>query len=324
MERAVALDAVAIAIDLGGTQYRVGAVTASGEVLFRSAYPTNVEAGPDGIIRDVAAAVTQARAALGARPCVGLGVAAAGPLDPATGTILHAPNLPGWRDVPLAQRLEAHTGLLVRVGNDANLAALAEARCGAGRGATNLVYLTVSTGVGSGFVVDGRLLLGEQGLAAEAGHMAIFLDGPLCGCGNRGCLEAYASGTGMANRAREALAAGRSSSLSSLGAQVTAAAIASAAEKGDQLAQELIAGAGRALGLGIRNLLHLLNPSVVVIGGGVSRIGPRLWDPMLQVVESDALEAYPRGVRIVPASLGDDSGLVGAGLLVYDRANVDL
>ncbi|MPZ12906.1 MAG: ROK family protein, partial [Chloroflexi bacterium] len=186
------------------------------------------------------------------------------------------------------------------------------------RDAGHVVYLTISTGVGSGFVVDGRLLIGAHGAAGEAGHMAISLDGPLCACGNRGCLEAYASGTGLVNRAREAISAGRTTSLADHRGDLEAVHIAEAAERGDLLAEELIAQAGTALGIGVRNLLHLFNPSVVVIGGGVSRIGSRLWDPMVRVINTDALTPYRKDLRIVPAELGDDSGLMGAAILAHE------
>ena len=146
--------------------------------------------------------------------------------------------------------------------------------------------------------------------------MALSLDGPPCGCGNRGCLEAYASGTGLVNRAREAIAAGTETTLGRT-SDFDARAIAVAAAAGDNLAQELIHDAGIALGLGVRNLLHLLDPEVVVIGGGVSRIGPPLWDPMRRIVEADALAVY-RATPLLPAALGDDSGLLGAALLVHE------
>lgn len=309
---------VAIAIDLGGTQFRVAAITPDGRILARRAHPTDSDAEPDAVIRKLAQVVDEVRAELQGSAVLGLGVAAPGPLDHVSGVVFQAPNLPQWKDVPLAQRLKELTGLRVFVGNDANLAALAEARCGAGTGARNLVYLTVSTGVGSGFVVDGQLLVGEHGAAAEAGHMAISLDGPSCGCGNRGCLEAYASGTALVNRAHEAIGAGRTSQLSELDRELEAIDVAQAAEAGDALAQELVQQAAIALGIGVRNLLHLFNPSVVVIGGGVSRMGARLWKPMLEVVNADAMESYRRDLRIVPAKLGDDSGLIGAALLVHE------
>lgn len=311
---------VAIAIDLGGTQSRVAAITREPQLLVREAAPTLAGSPPAAIIGHLAETVTEVRGRVAGHRVLGLGVAAPGPLDPSTGLVFHAPNLPGWTDVPLGPELERLTGLRTLVGNDANLAALAEARHGAGRGADDLVYLTVSTGIGSGLVAGGRLIVGAHGAGGEAGHMAISLDGPPCGCGNRGCLEAYASGTGLVRQAREAIAAGQPSSLAERGDRLDAEDIAAAAEAGDPLARQLLAGAGRALGVGVRNLLHLLNPSVVVIGGGVSRVGPPLWDPMLAVLEADALEIYRTGVRVVPAELGDDAGLVGAALLVFEGA----
>ncbi len=311
-------DAVAIAIDLGGTQFRVAAVTPTGQIIARAAYATRADQAPAVVIADLAQRTVEAVTRLAGRPIVGLGVAAPGPLDPVAGIVFQAPNLPLWHNVPLARELSQATGLQVVLGNDANLAALAEARCGAGQGAANLVYLTVSTGVGSGMVIDGRLLLGEHGAAAEAGHMAISLDGPLCGCGNRGCLEAYASGTAIARRANEVVAEGRPTILAGRREEIEAIDVAEAAEQGDELAREIIAEAGHALGIGVRNLLHLFNPSVVVIGGGVSRIGPRLWDPMWEVVNRDCMEQYRQGLKILPAALGDDSGLIGAGLLAHE------
>jgi glucokinase len=309
---------LALAIDLGGTQYRVAAISGDATIHARIARPTRADAAPEAVIEDLVDAIGEVRARVQGRPILGVGVSAPGPLDPTTGIVFQAPNLPRWRDVPLATALEARLGLSVLLGNDANLAALAEARHGAGKGARDLIYLTVSTGIGSGVVADGRLLLGAHGIAAEAGHMALSLDGPLCGCGNRGCLEAYASGTGLVNRAIEALAAGRASSLSRIQEELSAVHISDAADEGDALAQELINQAGHALGVGVRNLLHLFSPEVVVIGGGVSQIGPRLWNPMLKVVDDDAMTTYRLDLRILTAALGDDSGLIGAALLVHE------
>jgi glucokinase len=309
---------IAIAVDLGGTQFRVAAVTRDPRILHRIAQPTRADAEPAVVIAEIARAVRDVCAQVAGASVIGLGVTAPGPLDHVSGIVFQAPNLPTWHNVPLADELQSRTGLPVLLGNDANLAALAEARCGAGSGAEHLVYLTISTGIGSGFVVHGHLLLGTHGAAAEAGHMSLSLDGPLCGCGNRGCLEAYASGTGLVRRAVDALKDGRASELARHGARLDAKDIENAANRGDALARELIEEAGTALGLGVRNLLHLLDPEVVVIGGGVSRIGAPLWDPMLRVIEADSLVVYREGLRILPAALGDDSGLLGAALLVHE------
>jgi glucokinase len=299
----------------------VAAIDREAVLLTRTASRTRAGEGPLEVIGDLVNDVAAARRRVGDDRLVGIGLSAPGPVDPSAGVVLQAPNLRGWDNVPLADELRRRTGLPVWLGNDANLAALGEARFGAGRGSRNLIYLTISTGVGGGVIADGRLLLGSRGLAAEVGHMAISMDGPRCGCGNRGCLEAYASGTGLVNRAREAIAEGRASSLAVEDGPLTPAGIAETAEHGDPLAQELLSAAGCALGVGIRSLLHLFNPSVIVIGGGVSQVGPRLWDPMLEVVRGDAMSAYREGLRIIPSELGDDSGLVGAAVLAFDAVD---
>lgn len=310
--------AVAIAIDLGGTRSRVAAVAADGTILQRVENPTEAEAGPERVIANLARAANEVRDQL-ERPPVGLGVAAPGPVEHQTGLILQAPNL-GWKEpIPLAAALQAATGLTTLLGNDANFAALGEARFGAGRGARNLIYLTVSTGIGSGIIVDGVLLLGHYGAAAEAGHTVIYRDGRPCRCGNHGCLEAYASGTALAERATEAMSAGRASSLSRHGGTFEAEQVAEEAKRGDPLARELIEEAGAAMGIGIRNLLHLFDPELVVIGGGVSNIGARFWDPMLTTVRADRYAKYADRGRIVPAGLDDDPGLVGAAAWVHEQ-----
>lgn len=310
-------ETIAIAIDLGGTRSRVAALGPHATFVARTEHLTAAESGPDAIIDQLAAAVREIREGLPGVQPIGLGIAAPGPVDRATGVVIQAPNL-GWRNVPLASRLEAATGLPTVLGNDANLAALGEARFGAGRGEQNLVYLTVSTGIGSGILVNGSLLLGETGAAGEAGHTTVWWDGRLCSCGNRGCLEAYASGTAIVERALEAMDSGRSSALARYGRHFEAEEVEQAAQAGDALARELIADAGTALGVGIRNLLHVFDPAVVVIGGGVSRMGALLWDPMREVVHADPLGTYAQRVRIVPAELGDDPGLVGAATLVFE------
>jgi glucokinase len=310
--------AAAIAIDLGGTRSRVAAVAVDGTVLIRREQPTEADAGPDVVIANLARAVIAMRVEL-SQPPVGLGVAAPGPIEHRTGVILQAPNL-GWKKpVAMVAALQDATGLATFLGNDANLAALGEARFGAGRGARNLIYLTISTGIGSGIITNGILLLGEHGAAGEAGHTTIYKDGRDCHCGNQGCLEAYASGTALVERATEAMAAGRASRLAEYDGHFEAPQVADAAAAGDGLALELIDEAGAAMGIGIRNLLHLFDPELIVIGGGVSNIGARFWDPMMEVVQADCYAAYGRRAKIIPAALGDDQGLMGAAAWVHEQ-----
>jgi glucokinase len=246
----------------------------------------------------------------------GVGIVAPGPLDPWRGVIYKAPNLPGWENLPLADRLADLCKLPVRLGNDANLAALGEHRFGAGRGVSHLIYLTVSTGVGGGIIVEEQLLLGARGGAGEPGHMTIDRGDLRCPCGNYGCLEMYASGTAIARRAGEELDAGRTSALGAAGSRPTSVEVAMAAAAGDPLAVELLEDAARALGVGIVNLLHLFDPRMVILGGGVSRSGDLWWRVVQAEVERRAIPVYLQGLQILPAALGDDAGLYGAAAMI--------
>jgi glucokinase len=245
-----------------------------------------------------------------------VGIAVPGPIDPQKGIILTAPNLPEWEGVPIPQKIEKEIGAPAFMGNDANLAALGEWRYGAGRGHHDLLYLTVSTGIGGGVISHDQLLLGTHGLAAELGHITILPDGPLCGCGQRGHLEALASGTGIAAYMAEQLAEGRKSSLTG---RPDAKEISQAAKNGDQLAVEAFQRAGYFLGLGLANFLAIFNPSIVIFGGGVSKVGDLLFDPMRETLQKSVLSKYYlQDLVITTAELDDNTGLYGALALARD------
>ncbi|MDQ4078887.1 MAG: ROK family protein, partial [Chloroflexota bacterium] len=230
------------------------------------------------------------------------------------------PNLPGWQNVALADELGERVSLPVWIGNDANLAALAEHRYGAGRGFNHLIYLTISTGIGSGFIVNDEMLLGAQGMAAEAGHVQIVPDGPICGCGNRGCVEALASGPNIAQEARARLRRGIPSSLSSLDHNPTPKDIVQAAREGDEMALDVLRQAGGYIGMAIANLVHLFNPQRIVIGGGVSNAGSLLFDPIRDTANERVMAGYQGTFDIVPAALGDNVGLLGAAALAFTQS----
>ncbi|MAT41108.1 MAG: sugar kinase [Anaerolineaceae bacterium] len=241
-----------------------------------------------------------------------IAVAAPGYLDPEKGIVYLAPNIPGWRNLNLRQHLYDVFRVPVYLGNDANMAALGEWKFGAGIHHRNLLYLTISTGIGSGVVLDNRLLLGENGLAAEFGHVTIDPEGPLCGCGHRGHLEAYASGTGITNFVRQQLSAGVRSSLS-LDNNLSSKEINQAAQLGDSLAIQAFTRAGKYLGIAIANFLHMLNPSIVILGGGVTQAGDLLFTPMHQALQESIISPqYLKNLKITTAVLGDDVGLKGA------------
>jgi glucokinase len=239
-------------------------------------------------------------------------VAAPGPLDPFEGVILEAPNIPGWINLPLRKLIQDKFKVPVAIGNDANLAALGEWRFGAAIGHHHLIYITVSTGIGGGVIIDDQLLLGVRGLAAELGHITIIPDGPLCGCGKRGHLEAIASGPAIARWMEQELSQGIPSIMRA-GKPITAKEVANAAKDGDKLAQAALARSGNYIGIAIADYLHVFNPSIVIIGGGVSQSGDLFFDSVRKAVNEHALSRnYLDNLILVPSALGDEVGLMGA------------
>lgn len=247
---------------------------------------------------------------------VRIGAAIPGPVDPFAGVVFVAPNIPGWENMPLQKILQDRFNVPVAVGNDANLAALGEWKYGAGIGHNHLIYLTVSTGIGGGIIEDGKLLLGKHGLAAEIGHITVDPQGPICGCGQRGHLEAISSGTAIARWVTEQIAnndeIARNSILSNLEV-ITARDVSEAAGKQDRLALTALARAGTSLGIGIADFLHLFNPSIVIIGGGVAHSGKPFFDPLHAALRKHVISpGYLEGLTITTAALGDNAGLLGA------------
>lgn len=307
-----------IAIDLGGTSIRAARFAPGGPPpLAHVKTATLASEGPEAVIGRILHSIHQVAPAGTADLRVGVG--APGPLDPRRGVILEAPNLPGWVNLPLRDILQERLGCPVAVGNDANLAALAEWRFGAGRGTQDMLYLTISTGIGGGVIIDGRLLIGHRGLATELGHMTVDRDGPPCSCGHKGHLEALASGPAIARRAQELIERGNPSRLAAplhAGVPLTAEAVGEAALAGDPLARQVLDEAGEAIGLHLASLMHAFDPEVIVLGGGVMRVGPLLRDAIERSLRSHILHpAYLQDLRLIPAALGDDVGLVGAMVL---------
>jgi len=310
-----------LALDLGGTQFRVALATAQGEIVGRVAHRVESPDDPDKMIELMGEVVHGLLSSERHERILGMGIAVAGLVVPSTGTLLTSPNLQAWYNTPLKETWERKLGLPVWVGNDASLAALGEWRFGAGRGVDDLVYITVSTGVGSGVITGGRLLEGSQGFAPEIGHMTIDIHGQRCRCGNVGCLETLASGTAIARIAAERLRAGERSSIADMasgdGGELTARLVAQAACSGDALAKAIIEEAAVNLAVGVVNMVHLFNPKLVIIGGGVSMSGDLLFGPVRRVVAERSMKDFE--VDIVPAQLGDDPGLLGAVALVLQN-----
>ncbi|MFL6257752.1 MAG: ROK family protein [Pyrinomonadaceae bacterium] len=302
-------------IDIGGTKIALAVADLDGRIIERTRFPTRVEEGPYRLIATALSEIERMIESTGAE-LAAVGVGCGGPLDRSRGLILSPPNLPGWDEFPIVKLVEERLGVPALLDNDANAAALGEHRHGAGRGFKHLVYITHSTGIGGGVIVSGKLIHGICDNAGEVGHMTVLPDGPVCGCGGRGCLEALCSGTSIARRARERVAAGEMSSLSSLSPnEITGRAVAEAAHAGDAVASAVWDEMIHYLAVGVGNVFNLLAPEAVVIGGGVSGAGAQLFEPLRERVRARARMLPPEKINILQASLGGDSALHGAVIL---------
>ncbi|HEX8634220.1 MAG TPA: ROK family protein [Pyrinomonadaceae bacterium] len=301
------------AIDIGGTKIALGLATLDGQLLPFRRFPTRVERGARPIIEEACDELERMAAEAGAR-LVAVGIGCGGPLDRRRGLILSPPNLPGWDEFPIVRLVEERLGLPVLLDNDANAAALAEHERGAGRGLRDLVYITISTGIGGGLIINHQLVHGVGDGAGEVGHMVVQPGGAPCGCGARGCLEALCSGTSIARRAAERLARdGRASTLREGGAEnITAHAVAEAARAGDAVACEVWDETVHYLALGLSNIIAALAPEAIILGGGVSATGEQLLAPLRARVRESVRIMPVEQVRILQASLGGDSGVYGA------------
>lgn len=315
---------LALGIDIGGTKILVALVTRQGRIVSREHIPTGASAGPEAVIKRMFSAVARVVASGGVEPpgLAGVALAVAGLIDTRRGVITTSPNLPGWNNVPLRSAVARELGATTYLLNDADAAALGENRFGAGRGTRDMVYITVSTGIGGGIIINGRLYSGASGCAGEFGHMTIDPEGPECACGRYGCWEALASGSAIAREASRRLAAGEKSLLHDRGAYsaITAETVGEAAGKGDRLATEVIKAAGYYLGIGLANIIKIFNPEMVVIGGGVSNLGNMLLEPARRTARRLSFELPFSAVHIVRSKIGTAAGAVGAAALVFDRA----
>lgn len=315
-------DRYIVGVDLGGTFIKVGVVPFDGgTVLGMRSLPTEPQRGPkfvvDRVIDMIRAAMKDARheAEIPDDGFLGIGIGSPGPLDRESGTVLSTPNL-GWRNFPLRDLIANGIGLTAVLDNDANCAALGEYWQGAGRDASNLIAVTLGTGIGGGIVLDGRVFHGASDVAGELGHMTIDSTGRKCNCGNYGCLEAYASGPAIAARALEGLEAGAASVLPALVdhvlERITAETVYEAIVEGDLYAKEVMRETAKFLGTGIANLINVLNPDLIVISGGVTKAGEHLLDPLHSEVRRRAFREGFEHCRIVTSELGGMAGVVGA------------
>jgi glucokinase len=312
-------DRQAVGIDIGGTKIAAVRISAEGEIRAGTVTPT-----PANDQSAALPAIEVAAAEVMDDGVVAIGIGMAGLIDVRSGTLLSTPNLV-WRDLPLGEGLRAKYGLPVTVNNDATAAAWAESRLGASRGRADSLFVGIGTGIGGGIVSGGRLIRGAYGLAGEIGHTIVEPGGPLCGCGNRGCWEQVASGLAIARAGRRAVTDEPGSSIARLAGgdpqRATGELVTEAAQGGDEVAVAILATVARRLGEGVASLVNILDPEIVVIGGGVGEAGDVLFGPLREafLASVEGADVRPE-VPIVPAQLGNEAGAIGAALLAFDAA----
>lgn len=314
-----------VGIDLGGTKIRSVVVSDVGEILAEDLRPTEADRGQAAVITRLveSAVVAVETSGLDRAEVAAVGVTAPGPVDFDTGVLFQPPNLPGWDRVPLAALLGERLRLPVFLENDANAAAYGEYRYGAGRGYQHLIYLTVSTGIGGGLILNGRLYRGADGAAGELGHVTVDASGPLHTCGMVGCLEVMASGTAIAREASAAAASGRSEALVRLAQEVpelTAAEVDRAAEAGDPVAAEILARAAEYLGIGLAGYINVFNPQAIIVGGGVTNVGARLLGPAFALARARAFRLPAGTVNLTLAALEGRAEVLGVAALAREAA----
>ena len=314
-----------LTIDLGGTNIKAALVTPEGELQHFRSYATLAAKGPAKLIERITGVVEDmaAKNKLELDKMPGIAIAAAGILDIKNGIVTSSPNLPGWRNIHLREILSEKLGVRIHLINDASAAALGEHRLGAGKVLKNLVYLTVSTGIGGGIIINNELYIGTDGCAGELGHMIVEANGPLCKCGSYGCLEVMASGTALASKTAARIRNGEKSQVvdivDGIIENITAEKVALAARKGDPLACDMVNRVAFYLGIGMSNIINIFNPEMIIIGGGMSKMGEMLLRPARKVVRERALKFPARNTNIVRARLGDNAGTIGAAISAFDN-----
>ncbi len=320
-------DTKILGIDLGGTKILTAVANKQGKMLSRDHSITPAKEGQDVVVKSILESVGRAldQAHIAAADLTAIGLGAPGLSNPETGILYTSPNLPGWRDVPLRDIIAKELGKEAFLINDANAAAVGELYFGAGRGARNFIYITVSTGIGGGIIIDGKIYTGPTGTAGELGHMVINDEGPQCNCGNKGCWETLASGTALSREARHRIKEGAATSILKYAGgnveKINAEAIHEAAQTGDKLANELIARTAYYLGVGLANLINIFNPEVIIIGGGLSNIGDMLLKPAFEEAGRRAFRQSYQAVRFARAELGRNSGVLGAAAYALEKMN---
>ena len=311
---------IVVGVDIGGTKVAAGLVNAKGEILAHNRTPMVTSGAPSDGLAAVSKAIGELFPDIASQNQIAaIGVCAPGPLNPDTGTILNPPNLTIWHNYPLAEEMRRLYKAPVRVDNDANAAALAEAKWGAGRGYRNIFYATIGTGIGTGIIFDGRIYHGKTGAAAEGGHVGIDWNGPVCNCGKRGCIETLAAGPAIAQRARQKLARNSNSVLLEMAGgdiqRVSSQMVGRAHAEGDSVATEVMRETLDLLAYWLGSIIDLLEPDIIVIGGGVSSLLAPFLDEIRERWRGTCINPAPLSIPLVLAHYGEDAGIAGAAAL---------
>ena len=308
-----------IGIDVGGTNVKIALVDDKGSILYSNSVPTRAEMGYEYTVNNIKQAIRDLMSETKVTGIEGIGFDFPGQIDYKNGIVRLAPNIPGWVNIPIAKIIEDEFKIPTRIDNDVHCAALGELNFGAGKGCENFICMTVGTGIGSGIVINGKLVRGASNAAGELGHIKLQMhEGPLCGCGDHGCLEAFASGPSIVAMAEEYILGGKSTKFRELasGGEITPFIVAEAAKQGDPVARRIFARIGEYIGFGLSSVVNLLNPEKIIIGGGVADAGDILLDPIKETIKKRAMVVAGSAVEIVPAKLGNTAGVIGASLLI--------
>jgi len=309
-----------IGVDVGGTNIKIALVGINGEISYSNSIPTRAEMGYEYTISAMKQAIHDLMNTtnITKEDIEGIGFGFPGQIDYKKGIVRNAPNIPGWVEVPISETMEKEFGIPTRVDNDVRCAALGELNFGAGKGCENLICITVGTGIGSGLIVNGKLVRGASNAAGEIGHIKLELEGgPLCGCGDYGCLEAFASGPAIVAMAEEYIKGGKSTKYREIAnGEITPYIVAEAAKQGDAVAKRIFTIMGEYIGTGLASVVNLLNPEKIIIGGGVADAGEILLNPIKETILKRAMQISGSTVQVVPAQLGNTAGVIGASLLI--------
>lgn len=310
-----------IGVDIGGTNIKIALVDFDGKIIYSNTTPTRAEMGYEAGVNNIKQAIKELMQETGAdnKTIEAIGFGLPGQIDYKEGIVKNLPNIPGWINIPLAKIIEDEFSIATRLDNDVRCAALGELNFGAGKDCQNLICITVGTGIGSGIVLNGKLVRGASNAAGEIGHIKMDMTGgPLCGCGDYGCFEAYASGPAIVTMAKEYISGGKSAKYKEMATDgiITPYVVAQAALQGDAVSIQIFKQMGKIIGIGLSSVINLLNPEKIIIGGGVADAGDILLEPIRKTILDRAMPIQAAAVEVVPAQLANTAGVIGASLLI--------